>query len=101
MARDRTQTTTAKTARLTAALAAVALMAISDRAGAQTNSASTTTNYVTADPSFREVNGRLYNTARSQLWQPIAGEVTTKRAGVILIETYTIRQRVIAATATS
>ena len=39
-------------------------------APAQTNTTRlVTTNWVTAAPSFREVNGRLYNSERSKLWQ--------------------------------
>jgi hypothetical protein len=44
------------------------------RIQAQTNLTSVlTTNFVTAAPFFREVNGQLYNTSRSSLWKLLKG----------------------------
>jgi hypothetical protein len=69
---------------------AVAIIAVSGwRIEAQTNIAPVlSTNLVAAAPSFREVNGQLYNTERSTLWTSLKGrclDVGTNGIEIVLI----------------
>ena len=47
------------------------------------------TNLITAAPSFREVNGKLYNSERSVLWTNFQGECLKVLPNGILIQTFT------------
>ncbi len=61
------------------------------QAGAQTNSAPVfSTNWVTAVPYYREVNGQLYNTTRSALWKTLAGDILKVSTNEIVVSTYQI-----------
>lgn len=46
------------------------------------------TNMVSASPNFRRVNGQLYNTEKSKLWENVTGTVISKAGGILIIETY-------------
>lgn len=48
-----------------------------------------TTNYETAVPWFREVNGQLYNTSRSVLWKQFKGDITDVSSNRIILRTFT------------
>jgi hypothetical protein len=61
------------------------------QAGAQTNANPIfTTNYVTAVPWYREVNGQLYNTTRSALWKTLAGDILKVSTNEIVLSTFQI-----------
>lgn len=45
----------------------------------------TVTNYVTAAPTFREVNGQLYNIEASRVWHRVAGKVKSVQNGGLLV----------------
>jgi hypothetical protein len=72
------------------AVLALIMVALGWRADAQTNVAPVIrTNLITAAQSFREVNGQLYNTERSVLFQSMAGhclEVSTNGLLIALVE---------------
>jgi hypothetical protein len=71
---------------------AVAIIMVSGwQIKAQTNIAPIiSTNWIAAVPSFRDVNGKLYNTERSALWQSFNGKCLNVSTNQILIETYTV-----------
>jgi hypothetical protein len=59
-------------------------------ARAQTNSAPVvTTNWVTAVPYYREVNGQLYNIQRSILWQTLYGDILKVSTNEMVVSTFT------------
>ncbi|HXR47413.1 MAG TPA: hypothetical protein VN784_08215 [Candidatus Limnocylindrales bacterium] len=61
------------------------------RAGAQTNSTPVvSTNFVTAVPWFREVNGQLYNIQRSVLWQTLYGDILKVSTNELVVSTFTM-----------
>lgn len=61
------------------------------RADAQTNLAPVIrTNFITAAKSFREVNGKLYNSERSILWTNFQGECLKVSASGLAISTFTM-----------
>lgn len=49
-----------------------------------------TTNFITADPSFREVDGKLYNTARSVLFHDLSGRCDEISPAFMLVDTFTM-----------
>ena len=70
-------------------------------AHAQTNFApSIRTNFVTAAQSFREVDGRLYNSERSVLWTNFQGECLKVLTNGLAISTFTMETIYQAATTT-
>jgi len=48
------------------------------------------TNWVTAVPYFREVNGQLYNTERSVLWTNFQGDILKVLTDEIVVSTFTM-----------
>lgn len=59
----------------------------------QTNSPhfKTVTNFVNSIPSFREVNGQLYNTERSVLWTQFSGNCLSVSPKEIVVSTFTMK----------
>lgn len=47
------------------------------------------TNFVEAAPNFRKVNGKLYNTSRSVLWQDYKGDILNVDTNGMLLSTFT------------
>jgi hypothetical protein len=64
-----------------AALAFLIAPKLSFAENAATNGVASVTNYVVAHPDFREVDGKLYNRARSKLWKHITGTVQIETQG--------------------
>jgi hypothetical protein len=58
------------------------------------------TNQIEAIPTFREVDGRLYNTERSVLWTNFQGECLEIATNTIIISTFTMEPIYQAATTT-
>ena len=57
---------------------------------AQTNfTIVTRTNIVRAAPNFREVNGQLYNTSFSRLWQIQSGKILDVQPNGVVLQTFT------------
>jgi hypothetical protein len=50
------------------------------------------TNYVQADPSFRRVNGQLYNIQKSILWTNIEAECINTTGDLVVLQTFKIRR---------
>jgi hypothetical protein len=75
--------------RLLIALSSAAAAIIFDTASQTNLPPVVTTNWVTATPSFREVNGRLFNTQRSILWKDIQGKIIKMLPGKLVVATFT------------
>lgn len=70
------------------------------RAGSLTNHVPfITTNFVTAVPWFREVNGQLYNIRRSVLWKTMYGDILKVSTNELVVSTFTMEPVYEAATA--
>jgi len=50
------------------------------------------TNYVTADPSFRRVDGKLYNVEKSVLWIPFEGECRAVTSNGIVLQKFKVNR---------
>ena len=67
-------------------------IALGQRVEAQTNVAPiVTTNWVTAVPYYREVNGHLYNTELSTLWKDFQADVLAASTNGLLVQTFTTK----------
>jgi len=75
-----------------AIMVGVAAVAVLDcQVKAQTNVTPTIrTNFITAAQSFREVNGKLYNSERSILWTNFQGECLKVLTNGLVISTFTM-----------
>jgi len=63
---------------------------LATQSSAQTNFIIVTrTNILQAAPNFREVNGQLYNSSFSKLWQIQTGKILEVQTGGVVLQTFT------------
>ncbi len=74
-------------------IAVAFFLAVSGAVAGETNQPTILkTNIVFAAPQFREVNGQLYNSQLSKLWEVLEGKITEVQSNGIVLQTFTLKE---------